>query len=329
MRFILQAAVNAKVDYLDMASDEYLEPTSGETVQEEFLVAQLDWVEAFEKIGKVALILAGADSGLSNIMCREAADDLDEIDYIGIKDFGVVECDIPVALWSFSSYLDDNWLKGIYWEDGQHKYAEPFSGAELYDFPPPLNRTRKVVYHLHEEPITIPRFIGKPVKYCDFKLGEPDIDMWEYIINQLRMMDREPVDINGVMVSPRDVLLRHVPPTLSPKECTELVRENRLKSQSMFVADVKGSRAGKNLHFKLWTEGPDAAKACGRIPGANDVSWMTSIPASILSLMILRGQIHKAGVYPCETLDREQREIVFNGIREWDITVKKQLTEIA
>jgi saccharopine dehydrogenase-like NADP-dependent oxidoreductase len=65
------------------------------------------------------------------------------------------------------------------------------------------------------------------------------------------------------------------------------------------------------------------------IPGANDVSWMTSIPASILSLMILRGQIEKAGVYPCETLDREQREIVFNGIREWEITVKKQVTEIA
>jgi saccharopine dehydrogenase-like NADP-dependent oxidoreductase len=199
----------------------------------------------------------------------------------------------------------------------------------MYDFPPPLNRTGKVVYHLHEEPITIPRFIGKPVKYCDFKLGEPDIDMWEYIINQLRMMDSEPVDINGVMVSPRDVLLRHVPPTLSPKECTELVRENRLKSQSMFVADVKGSRAGKNLHFKLWTEGPDAAKACGLILGANDVSWMTSIPASILSLMILRGQIAKAGVYPCETLDREQREIVFNEIREWEITVKKQVTEVA
>ena len=76
-------------------------------------------------------------------------------------------------------------------------------------------------------------------------------------------------------------------------------------------------------------EGPDAAAACGLIPGANDVSWMTSIPASILSLMILRGQIEKAGVYPCETLDREQREIVFNGIREWEITVQKQVTEIA
>jgi saccharopine dehydrogenase (NAD+, L-lysine-forming) len=328
-RSILQAAVNAKIDYLDMASDEYLEASTPETVQEEFLVEQLEFAEAFEKIGRVALILAGADSGLSNIMCREAADDLDEIDYIGIKDFGVVECDIPVALWSFESYLDDNWMKAIYWEDGQHKYAEPFSGAEMYDFPPPLNRTGKVVYHLHEEPITIPKFIGKPVKYCDFKLGEPDIDMWEYIINQLRMMDHEPVNIKGVMVSPRDVLLRHVPPTLSPKECTELVRENRLKSQSMFVADVKGRKAGKNLHFKLWTEGPDAAKACGRIPGANDVSWMTSIPASILSLMILRGQIAKAGVYPCETLDREQREIVFDGIREWDITVRKQVTEIA
>ena len=44
--------------------------------------------------------------------------------------------------------------------------------------------------------------------------------------------------------------------------------------------------------------------------------------------MILRGQLKKTGVYPCETLDREEREIVFNGIREWEITVRKQVTEI-
>ncbi len=90
-RSIIQAAVNAKTNYLDMASDEYLESSTPDSVQEEFLVEQLDWAKDFEDIGKVALILAGADSGLSNIMCREAADELDEIDYIGIKDFGVVE----------------------------------------------------------------------------------------------------------------------------------------------------------------------------------------------------------------------------------------------
>ena len=327
-RSIIQAAVNAKTNYLDMASDEYLQASTPETVQEEFLVEQLEWAKAFEEIGRIGLILAGADSGLSNIMCREAADELDEIDYIGIKDFGVVDCDVPVALWSFESYLDDSAAKAIYWEDGQHKYAEPFSGAETYDFPPPLNRTGKVVYHLHEEPITIPRFIGKPVKYCDFKLGEPDIDMWEFLINQLGMMDREPMDIQGAKVSARDMFIRHAPRTLTPKECVELVRENRLKSQCMITADVKGRKAGKSVHFKFWTDGPDVAKACKLIPGANDVSWITSVPASILSLMILRGQLKKTGVYPCETLDREEREIVFNGIREWQITVRKQVTEI-
>ena len=328
-RCIIQAAVDAKTNYLDMASDEYLQAKTPETVQKEFLVEQLEWADAFADAGRVGLILAGGDSGLSNIMCREAADEFDEIDYIGIKDFGAVECDVPVALWSAESYCDDSAMRAIYWEDGQHKYAEPFTGAEMYDFPPPLNRTGKVVYHLHEEPITIPRFIGKPVKYCDFKLGEPDIDMWEFLINQLGLWDREPMNIGGGKVSARDVLKRKLPRTLTPKECVELVRENRLKSQSMVVVDVKGRKAGKNLHIKLWTDGPDAAKACGLIPGTNDVSWLTSVPASILSLMIVRGQIKKAGVYPCETLDREEREIVFSGIREWELVVHKQVTEIA
>jgi saccharopine dehydrogenase (NAD+, L-lysine-forming) len=277
----------------------------------------------------MGVILAGGDAGLSNIMCREAADELDEIDYIGIKDFGVVECDIPVAMWSIHIYLEDCSDRAVYWEDGQYKHAEPFSGAEMYDFPPPVNRRAKVVYHFHEEPVTIPKFIGKPVKYCDFKLGEPDIDMWEFLINQLGLMDDEPMDINGAKVSARDVLFRKLPRTLTPKECIELVRENRLKSQMMVVVDVKGRKAGKSLHFKLWSDCPDAAKACGLIPGTNDVSWTTSVPASILSLMILRGQLKKTGVYPCETLDREERQIFFDGIREWELKVHKQVTEIA
>jgi saccharopine dehydrogenase (NAD+, L-lysine-forming) len=328
-RSIIQAAANAKIHYLDMASDEFLEPSTSETVQEEFLVEQLDWAKNFEDAGRMGVILAGGDAGLSNIMCREAADELDEIDYIGIKDFGVVECDVPVAMWSFETYLDDCAAEAVYWEDGQYKYAEPFSGAEMYHFPRPLNRTGKVVYHFHEEPITIPKFIGKPVKYCDFKLGEPDIDMWEFIINQLGLMDSEPMNINGAKVSARDVFVRKLPRTLTPKECVELVRENRLNSQMMVAVDVKGRKEDRSLHFKLWSDGPDCAKACSIIPGANDVSWVTSVPASILSLMIVRGQLKKTGVYPCETLDREERQIFFNGIREWGIKVQKQVTEIA
>jgi saccharopine dehydrogenase (NAD+, L-lysine-forming) len=328
-RSIIQAAANAKIHYLDMASHECHLDGEQEDGKERPVVEQLEWAKDFEDAGRMGVILAGGDAGLSNVMCREAADELDEIDYIGIKDFGVVECDIPVAMWSFKLYLEDCADRAVYWEDGQFKYAEPFSGAEMYDFPPPLNCTGKVVYHFHEEPLTIPKFIGKPVKYCDFKLGEPGLDMWEFLIKQLGVLNEEPMDINGAQVSAKDVFVRLLPRTLTPKLCTQLVRENRLKSQMMVTVDVTGRKAGKNLHFKLWSECPDAAKACGIIPGTNDVSWTTSVPASILSLMIVRGQLKKTGVYPCETLDREERQIFFDGIREWELKVHKQVTEIA
>ncbi len=110
-------------------------------------------------------------------MAREAVDKLDEIDYIGIKDYGIDDCDEPVKLWSLTTYLEDCAEQGVFWEDGQYKYAPIFSGEEEYYFPPPLDHRGKVYYHTHEEPVTISKFIGKPVKYCDFKLGDLSSDI--------------------------------------------------------------------------------------------------------------------------------------------------------
>jgi len=62
------------------------------------------------------------------------------------------------------------------------------------------------------------------------------------------------------------------------------------------------------------------------IPGTSDVSWITSVPASVLSLMILRGQIERTGVFPCEVLNAAERKIFFEGIKEWDVIIHKQVT---
>ena len=70
-RPILEACVQAKIDYLDMASNEMLQSSTGETVQDEFLVEQFEFAKNFEEAGLKALILAGGDSGLVNIMARE------------------------------------------------------------------------------------------------------------------------------------------------------------------------------------------------------------------------------------------------------------------
>lgn len=328
-RPILEACAKARTNYLDMASNEMLESLTGTSKQDEFLVEQLEFMDDFKSAERQALILAGGDSGLVNIMAKEAADDLDEVEYIGIKDYGIVQCDRPVALWSMATYLDDCSKPGVYWEDGQYKYAPIFSGGEEYYFPEPLNHTGKVYYHNHEEPVTIPKFIGKPIKYCDFKLGDPDSQMWRYIIEGLGMMDEQPIDINGTKVRPKDILLKKIPPTLSPHECIDLVRNKKINSQLVLAVDVIGTKNGKKQHYKMWTDSPNIVKACEKIPGTNDVSWITSVPASILSLMLLRGQVkHPAGVFPCEVLGKEERKIFFEEIKKWDIKIHVQISTV-
>jgi saccharopine dehydrogenase-like NADP-dependent oxidoreductase len=326
VRPIMTACANAGINYLDMASNEMLKSRTGKTVQKEFLVEQFEFAEVFEKAGLKALILAGGDSGLVNIMAREAADQLDEIDYIGIKDYGIVDCDQPVALWSLATYLEDCAEPGVYWEDGQYKYAPIFSGEEEYYFPPPLDHWGKVYYHTHEEPVTIPKFIGKPVKYCDFKLGDPDSQKWRFVIEDLGLMSAESVEINGVKVRPRDLLLKKIPGTLAPKQCVELVNDGKIMSRLQLAVDVRGKKGGHARHYKMWTDSPTIVDACGKIPGTNDVSWITSVPASILSLMLLRGQIDHTGVFPCEVLDKHEREIFFAGVNAWDVKIHTQVT---
>ncbi len=325
-RQIIEAALAAGSHYIDMASDEFLPEKDGQ----QYLVEQLEYAAEFEKKGLIANILAGGDSGLVNVMAREAVDELDEVDYIGIKDFGVVTGDEPVAMWSFQTYLEDCADEAIYWEDGQYKWAQPFSGGEEYYFPAPLDVKGKVFYHNHEEPLTIPKFIGKPVKYVDFKMGDPDSATWEFLLEGLRLMGEDTVDIKGSKVSVKDVFCKQLPKTLTPKKCIELVNEQRIQSQAVLAVDVKGTKAGKNLHYKMWTDSPNIEKACSMIPGTNDVSWITSVPASVLSLMILRGQIKRTGVFPCEVLNEEERRIFFDGIKEWDVIIHKQInSEIA
>jgi saccharopine dehydrogenase-like NADP-dependent oxidoreductase len=146
------------------------------------------------------------------------------------------------------------------------------------------------------------------------------------MIEGLGLMDTEPIEVKGVSVSPRDVLFKKLPPTLSPKKCVDKVKNNKIMSRLQLAVDVKGRKGDDYLHYKMWTDSPNIVQACEKIPGTNDVSWITSVPASILSLMLLRDQIKHVGVFPCEVLDREEREIFFSGIKAWGIKIHTQVT---
>jgi saccharopine dehydrogenase (NAD+, L-lysine-forming) len=315
---VMKAAHAARINYIDMASNEvYPEP---DIPLEQFFYAD-EWKEA----GLKCLTGGGGDPGLTNIMAKLAVNEMDTVESIRIKDFGVVECDEPVALWSMETFLEDVYLESMIWEDGKPKRVEASTGREEYFVPGKINRTGAFYFHDHEEAVTIPLFCGKPVKYAEFKIGAPDIDMWVFLVKGLHLMDPEKIEFEGGAVSPREMLFKLIPPTLSPKKQIELYESDRLSSDLCVTCDVFGEKNGKPVSISYWSESPSGKEACQRIRGTNDVSWLTSVPCSIFSLMLLRGQIEETGVFPPEVLDPDEIDIFLEGIRAYGIEAVKKV----
>jgi len=318
---VMKAAYAARTNYIDMASNE-IYPTPEVPIEQLFYA--IDWKEA----GLQCLTGGGGDPGLTNIMAKLAINEMDTVESIKIKDFGVVKCDEPVALWSMETFLEDVYLDSMIWEDGKPKRVEASTGREEYFVPGKINRNGAFYFHDHEEAVTIPLFCGKPVQYADFKIGAPDIDMWVFLVKGLHLMDPGKLEFEGGAVSPREMLLKLIPPTLSPKKQIELYESGRLSSDLCVTCDVAGEKDGKPVAISCWSESPSGAEACRRLRGTNDVSWLTSVPCSIFALMLLRGEIERTGVFPPEILGSDAIDIFLAGIKAYGIdVVKKVATE--
>lgn len=315
---IMEACYGAKVNYLDMAGNGSF-PGGNKNIPTD----QLQYAKKWEDASIKALILAGSDSGTTDIMAKEAADELDEIDSIRIKDYAITESEKPVVLWQPQTYLEDLSSNATIWDNG-YKEMAPFTGEEEYDFPMPIGAKGKVYYHCHEEPLTIPKFVGKPVRYVDFKMGEPASMLWKSIID-LKLMSDDPIEVDGKKIAPSEVFLKLLPATPKAKELVEMIKNGELLSRLILTVDVYGKKAGKDLHYQLWTEGPSATAACERIPGASDISYATAVSAALFSLMMLRGQVNHAGVFPPEVFDSEERGIYFKIMNEWGIKIHKKV----
>ena len=315
---VMLAALRAGTNYLDLSSALFYE-RRGKPIE------QLEHEEEWKASGRTALVNAGSAPGLTNVMAREGADDLDDVESIKIRDYSVVTSDRFVALWSLPVFLLDCATEPLIWEDGRPKRVPIFTGEEMYDFPPPIGRRGKVYLHAHEEPVTIPLFVGKPVRHCDYKIGEPDIDAWRLLVQGLGLLDDTPIEVQGVRLSSREVLLKRLPRTIAPQRLLDLVGSGRLNSQSMVVCEVAGTKDGRAARIMLWSESPDLRTASTIVRGTSDVSLVTSVPAATFSLMLLRGQIRRTGVVLPEMLGPDERSIFYREIGKFGIRVRKRI----
>lgn len=256
---------------------------------------------AQDKVWKNADLLAvpgmGEDPGLSNIYARYAANRLEEVEEIRVRDgenSTSTKFDF-MLLFSPEVFFSEVFDSPRTFIDGKRVSSPPMSGRELYQFPEPIG-TQPVYLVDHEEVMTLPEYIGKGVKYVDFKLALTDecVDIL-HTLKKLGLMDPKPLDIRGVKVAPIELLNAVIP---TPVSVSSTVR-----GHTGIVVEVKGRRKGTKEAYRLSTMASHV-DAYGRL-GENGTSFLTGVVPATFAKMLAEGKISQKGVIPPELLDPE------------------------
>jgi len=246
---VLKAALSSKAHYVDAALSMF-GPTWNQLIQNK----PLEFDNEFKEARLTAVFACGATPGVTNVLAKRVCDKLDRVDEIHVK-LGGKALEEPKELvteWS-TGWCPDEALENYedevdIFEDGEYKRYPPFSAPEKYNFPEPVGPVL-LTGHTHEEGVTPPRFIGKGLKHCDFKYP---FDPIAGALVKLKLTSKEPVDVNGVKVAPKNLLMK-----LMKAPANEFLLESEAtaklppKSVHFMVIEIKGARSGKDVTYKL------------------------------------------------------------------------------
>ena len=250
------------------------------------------WQEA----GLLALCGMGVEPGLADVFARYASDHLfTAIDEIGIRD----GANLSVAGYDFAptfsiwTTIEECLNPPVIWERDRGWFTtEPFSGAEIFDFPEGIGPVECVNVE-HEEVILVPRWI--PCNRVTFKygLGQDFIDVLK-TLHRLNLDATEPVMVRGVAVSPRDVVAAALPDPLTLGD--------KMTGKTCAGTWVTGTgKDGAPLEVYLYHVIDNAWSM--REYGTQAVTWQTAMNP-VIALELLAAQVwHGVGVVGPEAFD--------------------------
>lgn len=295
---VMEAALAARVPYLDFGGLFHVTRR------------QLEHDRSFRDAGVLAIPGLGQVPGVSNVLAGAAAAELETVESIvlrdGWRDLTVGGPELSFT-WSPSTFLDEMVLPAMVFDAGAYREDPPMSGAEEFDFAPPVGRTR-VYRTLHSEPATLPQSLKqKGVRHCEWKEGGPGIDALR-TMGLLGLASDEPLEVAGAQVVPRAFTLA-------------LLRREKLLGPPPGVVvndwevldiELRGTVAGKSVEHH----------AVARFPPRPDwhltaTEYAVGIAGAIGAEMIGRKEVPGAGVVPpelCVPAPRFREELARWGI---------------
>jgi saccharopine dehydrogenase-like NADP-dependent oxidoreductase len=198
---IFEAALSAKVAYMDLGG------------LGTFTVKQIAEHERFKAAGVTAVVGVGADPGMSNVICRAVADELDTIEKINLYWAAeLVGDENPILMppYSVSTVLAEYAHPSTQFLDGKHVECAPMTGREVIDLAEPWGRC-EFMYSPHSEQLTVPLADGirdKGIREFTWKLHLPhrEHEAWVGLVKAGFGDFNDPVEVGGVSIKPLDVL---------------------------------------------------------------------------------------------------------------------------
>jgi len=185
-----------------------------------------------------------------------------------------------------------------------------------------------MVHHHHEEVVTLPRFIGKGLKYVDFKMGDADI-LTTKAIWEIGLLNDKPINVKGVKVTPRDVFLSAIPPPLTMEQVEQKIKEGILiDAAECGVIEITGEKSGEKTRYTYEWPTLSIRDANKIMPGATQESYATGIPAAIFAWMLGKGEIKNTGVIAPECLELEARRTFLSKLAEAKQPVYEKVEKI-
>jgi len=278
---------------------------------------QLELHNRFESAGVSAVLCMGSAPGVPNIQARYAADRLDTIE--SIKIFDGIKPPAPDDVrfsYAVPTIVDELTVEPMVFEDGEFVAKPPLSGFEDYWFTQPLGLL-PMHLSLHSEIATLPvSFKDKGVKECFFKINY--WGMAKEMVEKVRVLvefgfdGREPVDIDGTSVVPRDFMVSMLSGYVH--SVTDLLAPAKSQPPDWtkeIVTEVHGTKDGKEIIYRMGT-----LTCKGALP--------TGVAPAIAAIWLGEGRVDP-GVFPPEAcLDPEA---FFEELEQHEIITQVTVTQ--
>lgn len=301
---ILECCLKSKTNYLDMAA--FWDINQKEKAISPYKFEQLDFHKKFKEKNIVGLIDAGVSPGITNLLAREASEQLDIVDHIKIRLIEDTRSNKLLFSWSKEWLLDEIEWKPLIYENKKFKQVNNFSGEEEFVFPHPFGK-RKVFLLAQDEVGSIPLYIN--VKNVDLKAFDNQEDVAKFLF-KMGLTSHKKIKIKGVEISPVEFLcklLPGVPDNFKDKEFKN--------AQFVLVVEAIGKKKGKKRIIRYSAIFQEQREINKLKLNASFISYPTALSAKLFILSI--PHIKNKGVFPPEALDKEVREEIIKELKKY------------